>query len=189
MKFSPKHEGGAIRALYIGLFALALICMSLPFQNGTRRTAMIIISMVSLVGAMYLMMRFELTTYTYVLNPREQNYDFFIDKASGRRGNYVCNYLVTDIVKVLPYEKETKYNLSTEYPGILFYNYTHNLFSKKKQVIVFKNSPHYEAVIVEMNEEFEAFLKNVTKLSKEAGTPSFNEEIERELGIDENEKD
>ena len=29
MKFSPKHEGGAIRALYIGLFALGLICMSL----------------------------------------------------------------------------------------------------------------------------------------------------------------
>jgi hypothetical protein len=184
MKFSPKHEGGAIRALYIGLFALALICMSLPFQNGTRRTAMILISMAALVGAMYLMMRFELTTYTYVLNPRENDYDFFVDKASGKRGNYVCNYLVTDIVKVLPYEKDTKEKLSKEYAGIMFYNYTHNLFSKKKQVIVFRNSPHYDAAIVEMNEQFEAFLENVTNLSKEANAPAFNPDIERELGID-----
>lgn len=184
MKFSPKHEGGAIRALYIGLFALALICISLPFENGTRRTAMIIISISSLVGAMYLMMRFELTTYTYVLNPRENDYDFFVDKAVGRRGNYICNYLVTDVVKVLPYEKDTREVLSKEYAGIMFYNYTHNLFAKKKQVIVLKNSPHYDAVIVEMNEEFEAFLKNVTALAKEANAPSFNPEIEKELGID-----
>ncbi len=189
MKFSPKHEGGGIRALYIGLFALALICMSLPFSEGTRRTALVIISMVSLVSAMYLMMRFELTTYTYILNPRENSYDFFIDKAVGKRGNYVCNYSVLDIVKVIPYEKETKDTLSKEYVGIMFYNYTHNMFAKKKQVIVFRNSPHYDAVIVEMNEEFEAFLENVTKLSKEANTPSFNSEIERELGIEENEKD
>ena len=185
MKFSPKHEGGALRALYIGLFALALICISLPFENGTRRTACILITMASLVGAMYLMMRYELTTYTYVLNPREQSYDFFVDKATGRRGNYICSYSVLDMVKVVPYEKDTKEKLSKEYAGIMFYNYTHNLFSKKKQVIVFRNSPHYDALIVEMNEQFEGFLKNVTELSKEANKPSFNEEIERELGIDE----
>ena len=184
MKFSPKHEGGAIRALYIGLFALGLICMSLPFENGTRRTAMIIICMASLVGAMYLMMRFELTTYTYVLNPKENGYDLFIDKAVGKRGNYIASYSVLDIVKVIPYEKDTRQELSTEYAGIIFYNYTHNLFSKKKQVIIIKNSPNYDALIVEMNEQFEAFLREVIKLSKEANTPAFNPEIEKELGID-----
>ena len=185
MKFSPKHEGGAIRALYIGLFALALICMSLPFENGTRRTAMILISMASLVGAMYLMMRFELTTFTYVLNPKENSYDFFVEKAVGKRGNYVCAYSVLDIVNVLPYEKNTREMLSKEYAGILFHNYSHNMFSKKKQVIVIRSSPHYDALIVEMNEQFEAFLGEVIELSRQASTPSFNPEIEKELGIDE----
>ena len=188
MKFSPQHEGGAIRALYIGLFAFGLICMSLPFENGTRRTAMIIICMASLVGAMYLMMRFELTTYTYVLNPKENGYDLFIDKAVGKRGNYIASYSVLDIVKVIPYEKDTRQELSKEYEGIIFYNYTHNLFSKKKQVIIIKNSPNYDALIVEMNEQFEAFLREVIKLSKEASTPAFNPEIEKELGMDSEEQ-
>ncbi len=181
MKFAPKHNDKTARILYILLFGLALVLMSLPFKEGTSRTVLILISIASLVSAMYLIMRYELTTYTYILNPRGNDYDFFVDKAVGKRGNYVCSYPASNIVKVVPLQKDTREELKKEYPNILIYNYTHNLFCGKKQVIVFRNSPYYEAVICELGDEMESFLEKIMALIKEAREVSYNPELEKEL--------
>lgn len=181
MKYAPKHTDKTMRILYILLFGAALVLMTLPFNEGIPRTVIICLSIISLVSAMYLIVRYELTTYTYILNPKGKDYDFFVDKAVGKRGNYVCSYQVSSIVKVVPYEKDTRESLKKEYQNIFIYNYTHNSFTDKKQVIVFRNTPNYEAVVCELGDEMESFLKSIIELIKEERKVSYNIELERQM--------
>lgn len=180
MKYSPKHNDKTMRILYVLFFGAALIFMMLPIKEGIPRTVLICLSMASIVGAMYLLMRYELTTFTYILNPKGNDYDFFVDRAQGKRGNYVCSYRVSDIIKVEDYNKGTREAIQKEYPSIFIYNYTHNHFTGKKQIIVFRGA-RCEAVICELGDEMESFLKNVIELVKEAQRIDYNEDFEKEL--------
>lgn len=185
MKYAPKHTDKTMRILYILLFGIALVLMTLPIKEGIPRTVIICLSIISLVSAMYLIVRYELTTYTYILNPKGNSYDFFVDKAVGKRGNYVCSYDIASIVKVIPYEKDTREALKKEYQNIFIYNYTHNTFTGKKQVIVFRNTPNYEAVICELGNELESFLNSVIELVKEQRKISYNTMLENAIKEDE----
>ena len=109
MNFTPKRNNGNVRALYLGLLALGVILITVSGQfANTRRIAFICISMVSLVCGVYLMMRYELTTFTYTNNA-----------------------------------------------------------SCKTNVLVFANSGHYDAVIIERDEAYDEYLKNAIALVKE----------------------
>lgn len=184
MKYAPKHTDKTMRILYILLFGASLVLMTLPFKEGIPRTVIICLSIVSLVSAMYLIVRYELTTYTYILNPKGKDYDFFVDKAVGKRGNYVCAYQASRIVDVIPYQKDTREALKNQYPSIFIYNYTHNSFTGKKQVIIFRGTPNYEAVICELGEEMESFLKSIIELIKEERKVAYNIELESTIGED-----
>ncbi len=167
MNFTPKRNNGNIRALYLGLLALGLISIVVSGNFGSsRRIAFICISMVSLVGGVYLMMRYELTTYTYILNAKDDDFDFFVDKATGKRGNYVCYYKISDVASFVPNEKETKDELINKYKDISFYTYTNNA-SCKTNVLVFANHGHFDAVIIESDEAYDEYIKNAIALVKE----------------------
>ncbi len=167
MNFTPKHKDGALRALYLGLFALGFITM-LMNGEGTKGIVFTCVSLISLVGGLYLLMRYELTTFSYVMNAKENDFEFFVNKSVGKRGNYICFYMVSDIVRFEPYNSEMRENLKKDYQRIFFYNYTHNLFKEQKQVIVFKNSSHYDAVIIEADEAYNEYIKNAIELTKNA---------------------
>ena len=167
MNFTPKRNNGNVRALYLGLLALGVILITVSGQfANTRRIAFICISMVSLVCGVYLMMRYELTTFTYILNAKENDFDFFVDKATGKRGAYVCYYKISDVASFIPCEKETKDELVKKYVNISFFTYTNNA-SCKTNVLVFANSGHYDAVIIERDEAYDEYLKNAIALVKE----------------------
>lgn len=166
MNYTPKRNGGTIRALYLGLLALTLISIAVSGQWGSRRIALISISMISLVAGVYLMMRYELTTYTYILSAKENDFDFFVNKATGKRGSYVCYYLISDVASFVPYEKDTKDELVKKYHNISFYTYTNNA-QCKKNALVFQNAGHYDAIIMESDEAYDEYLKNAIALVKE----------------------
>ena len=165
MNYTPKHSDKATRALYIGLFLLGVITMFLKGE-GTVGTVFLCISMVSLVTSVYFVVRYELTTYSYIANENEKGHEFIVNKSVGKRGSYVCYYMISDVIKIESYSSETKENLKKDYPNIYFYNYTHTLFEKNKQIILFKNSAHYDAVIVELDEECYTYMKNIVELEK-----------------------
>ncbi|MBO5339277.1 MAG: hypothetical protein J6A96_06215 [Clostridia bacterium] len=167
MNYSPKHTDNTVRALYLGLFALALITI-LFGGEGARGITFTCVSLVSIVSGLYLLMRFELTTYSYVMNAKENDFEFFVNKAVGKRGNYVCFYMVSDIVRFEKYSSEVRDTLKKDYQRISFYNYTHNLFKEEKSVIVFKNSEHYDAVIIEADQAYSEYIKNAIELTKQA---------------------
>lgn len=163
MNYTPKHKDGIVRALYCGLIALAFILM-LVRAEGTQRTVFTCVAMGTLVAGVFLLMRYELTTYSYILSAKENDFDFFVNKSSGKRGSYVCYYLMSDVIKIVPYEKDTKGKLEREYQKILFFNYTNNLFGAKKHVIIFNNKGKYEGVIIEADEACLEYLQNALNL-------------------------
>ena len=169
MNYTPKHADGALRALYLGLFALAVVAIFFKREdsNGWIFTC---ISLIAVVCGLYLLVRYELTTYSYILNAKENDFELLINKTVGKRSNCVCFYMVSDIVRFEPYNSETREEYKKDYKRIFFYNYTHNLFKEKKHVILFKNSEHYDAVIIEANEEYEAYIKNAIELVKNGNT-------------------
>lgn len=183
MNYTPQHKDGALRALYLGLFALALITVLFGGREGTRGIIFTCVSLVSVVGGLYLLMRYELTTYSYVMNAKESDFEFFVNKAVGKRGNYVCFYMVSDIVRFEPYTSEKREELKKDYQRIFFYNYTHNLFKEQKQVIVFKNSEHYDAIIIEASEEYGAYIKNAIELVKSAKSQASELDLDDDATI------
>ena len=177
MNFTPKRKGGPVRAIYLGLLALGLISIVVSGQSPARRTAFICISMVSLVAGVYLLVRYELTTYSYILNAKETDFEFFVNKATGKRGNYVCFYMISDVASFLPYEKNTKEELLKKYQNISFYTYTNNA-SCKTNVLVFANAGHYDAIIMESDEAYDEYIKNAINLVREKQNTEDGEEDE-----------
>ena len=176
MNYTPKRKGGAMRALYLGLLALGLISIVVSGNFGaSRKTAFICISMVSLVGGVYLMMRYELTTYTYILNAKENDFDFFVNKATGKRGSYVCYYMISDVASFVPCEKETKEELIAKYHNISFFTYTNNA-QCKTNVLVFRNADHFDAIIMERDEAYDEYLRNAIALVKEKKAKEADDE-------------
>ncbi len=166
MNFTPKRKNGNVRAIYLGLLALGFISIVVSGQWASRRIAFICISMVSLVGGVYLMMRYELTTYSYILNAKENDFEFFVNKATGKRGSYVCFYMISDVATFVPNEKDTKDELIKKYQNISFFTYTNNA-SCKTNVLVFANAGHYDAIIMESDEAYDEYVKNAIKLVRE----------------------
>lgn len=189
MNYTPKHSDKAVRALYLGLFLLGVITMLLKGE-GTVGIAFICISIVSLISSIYFVVRYELTTYSYIVNENNGRNEFAVNKAVGKRGNYVCYYMVSDIVKIEDYSSETREALKKDYPNTFFYNYTHTLFEKKKQVILFKNSAHYDAVIVELNDECYGYMKNIIELekSKRQASPFYGFDEDATINVSDEEK-
>ena len=186
MNFTPKRKNGNMRALYLGLLGLGLILMVLNPENNSRRTAFVLVSLVSLTVGIYLMVRYELTTYTYILNAKEDDFDFFVDKSTGKRGNYVCYYKISDVASYLPYEKDTKDELVKKYINISFYTYTNNP-SCKTNVLVFGNRGHYDAIIMERDEAYDEYIRNAIRLAKEKqAEKSDDEEDIKDIDINEN---
>ena len=165
MNYTPKHTDKAVRALYLGLFLLGVVTMFLKGE-GTLGTVFVCVSIVSLVCSLYFVVRYELTTYSYIVNEKDGKYDFAVNKSVGKRGSYVCYYKASDIVKIEEYTSESKEILKKDFSNIFFYNYTHSLFEKKKQVIIFKNSLHYDAVILELDDECYAYMKSIIEKEK-----------------------
>ena len=181
MKFAPKHNDKTLRILYVALFIVGGFFMTMQPQDNTRRTAYICVSLITIATALYLLMRYEMTTYTYVLNPNENNYDFFVDKSVGKRGAYVCSYRVSDIVEIIPYQNDSKEKLKARDSEIGFFDYTHNLFKKEKKIIIFKYQSKSDAIVVELSPEFESFLVDKIELVRQANRDELANEIEEEL--------
>lgn len=164
MNYSPKHNDKGLRILYAILFFLTVLFLMI--NNPQYRWLYLSLAMVSLVAAVYLLLSFELTTYTYVLNAKEKSYDFYVDKAVGKRNSYVCYYPMADLVCLSRVDNGTKARLSEKYKKIFFYRYAHNLFNPNAYIMVFKNTGYYDAITVDLNDEYLSFINKVIELQK-----------------------
>ncbi len=165
MKFSPKHDDNIMRAIYG-----ALVVFSVAFSNigsGLTHTIFMCLTVVCLCTGLFLFMRHEMTTYTYIAMENDGGLDFYVDKAMGKRSSYVCYYPLKDCVALEKYEKGTKKELCKRLGKTFFYRYSHNVFTKDKYIIVFQNEGHCDAVICQLDTPNYEYLKNAISLSRE----------------------
>lgn len=158
MEYSHKKRNALWRALYICLIVFGFF--GYPLGEGIYKTLVSTISLISLVAGLYLLLKVEMTKITCIVKKRETDFDFYINRSMGKRGNYVCYYYVSDAVKIVKHTKEAVSEITKEYKNVGYYSFCHGLFSKDKYIILFKNIGYYDMIVVEMNEDFKRYLES-----------------------------
>ena len=165
MNYSPKHNDTKIRAIYGGLVILSFVFMSVG--TGVVGAVCKAAAILCLALGLYLCIRHDLTTFSYIVMDKGNRLDFYVDRAVGKRGSYVCYYSLDDVACIEDYKKGTKKEIEEKYGKVFFYNYCHNRFTGIRQVIVFENTGYYDAVIVELSQECVDYLKSNIKQNEE----------------------
>ena len=158
MEYSHKKRVGIVRVIYLALIIAGFILYPLEFDG--MKLIFTLSSFACLAFGVYLLIKCEMITFTYVVREKETDFEFFVNKAMGRRGNYVCYYYISDIVKIEKHTKEVVSEISKKHPGTGYYDFSHGIFSKDKYVILFQLEGKYDMIIVEMNEEFKAYIQD-----------------------------
>ena len=159
MNYSPKPTDMKMRIIYLLLFFVTAACITAPTE-GVLNTALSGVALAALVAASFLVIKFELTLYTYILVERASVIDFYVDKQTGKKGVHICYFTLSDAREIVKYGKETKNQLKEKYKVISFHNYAKNVFCGDKYYIVFENGSHFDAVLIEPDT---AFLDALTK--------------------------
>ncbi len=176
VEYTHKKHAGITRIIYLALIALGFILYPMEFEG--MKLMFTLSSLVCLVAGIYLLIKCEMITYTYIVREKESDFEFFVNKAMGRRGNYVCYYYASDIIKIEKHTKEVVSEISKQHPGVGYYNFSHGIFSRDKYIILFKLDGKYDMIIVEMNDEFKAYIEEC--MSKAVPVPSNDDEDEEE---------
>jgi len=164
MKFSPKHNDNKMRAIYGALIVLSIIFANIG--SGLTHTIFMCFTVVFLCTGLFLFMRHEMTTYTYIVIENDGGLDFYVDKSMGKRGSYVCYYPLSDCVAFEKYGKGTKKEMGTRLGRVFFYRYSHNVFSGDQYIIAFQNDGYCDAVICQLDTQNYEYLKNAVSLSQ-----------------------
>lgn len=165
MNYSPRHNDTKMRAIYGVLVVLAFAFMNIG--TGLVQTIFMSLSVICLCFGVFLFIRHDMTTYTYIVYDNEGELEFFVDKATGKRNAYVCYYPLCDCVTLLKYEKGTKKEIEEKYGKTFFYNYCHNRFSYEKYIIVFQNNGYCDAVICQLDQVNYEYLQNAISTAHE----------------------
>jgi hypothetical protein len=158
MEYSHKKRAGIIRVIYLALIVIGFILYPLEFEG--MKLIFTLSSFACLVSGVYLLIKCEMITFTYVIKEKETDFEFFVNKAMGRRGNYVCYYYISDIVKIEKHTKEVVSEISKKHPGTGYYDFSHGILSKDKYIILFQLEGKYDMIIVEMNDEFKSYIES-----------------------------
>ena len=165
MQYTHKKNPALVRFLYITLIGLAFIIAFVPF-TGITKSIFSTLAIVFIAIGMLIYMKYEATVFSIVINAQETDFNFFISKAVGRRGAYICYFLISDAIKIVKYDgAQSKADISNEYNGIFFHSYLHNLRSNDKYAIIFKLNGRYDALIVELNPEALSQIENFMSLA------------------------
>ena len=158
MEYTHKKHIGIFRIIYIALIVSGFILYPLDYEN--LKTFISIFSLACIIIGLYLLIKCEMVAFTYIIKEKGTDFDFCINRYMGKRGNAVCYYYISDVVKVVKHTKEAVQEISREHPGCGYYSFCHGVFSKDQYIILFSLNGSYDMVVVEMNEEFKSYFES-----------------------------
>ena len=174
MTYTHKKHAGIIRVIYLALLVIGFVLY--PIQIGDMKLFFNLSSFVCLALGVYLLIKCEMITFTYIIKEKGSDFEFFVNRAMGRRGNYVCYYYVSDIIRIEKHTKEIVSEISKKHPGTGYYNFSHGIFSKDNYIILFELEGKYDMIIIEMNDEFKSYLENCMSKSTPVSLNSDDED-------------
>ena len=158
MNYSPKHNDIKMRAVYGFLIVLGL---ALNFVGeGLVKTVLSAVSLILLAVGLYLFVKHDMTTYTYILMENEGRVDFYIDRVVGKRGAYVCYFPISDCVCHGTFTDTTRSELNAKYNDCSFSKYVQNFMTGKRYFALFAHEGRHQCVVFEANEEMIGIFEN-----------------------------
>lgn len=164
MKFSPKHNDIKMRAIYGVLIVLSVAFMYVG--TGIVHTIFMCGTVVCLCTGLFLFTRFEMTTFSYLVREGNEGLAFFVDKATGKRGAYVCCHAFKDCVAIEKLTKGKKKEIQAKHGKTFFYSFYHNKFSKSKYIVVFQNEGHCDGIVCQLDEASVKCLHRAVAIAK-----------------------
>ena len=164
MEFTPQHNDLRTRSIYGSLMVLSLAFMYVG--TGILHAVLMSLSFIGLAVGLFMFIRSDLTSFSYIVRENGEGYDFYINKVTGKRGAYVCYYPLSDAVLLEEYKKGKKKELYEKYGKVFVYNYCHNKLVGEKQILMFKNNGYYDAVIIELDKPHLARLNEAMQNAK-----------------------
>ncbi len=154
MKYSPKKIDTKARLVYFGSLFLSVAFMMIN-SSGLIRTILYSVALILMAVSVFFFVKYDATTFEYILMERNGTLDFYVNKITGRRGNYVVYYPLTDCVKHGKYEKELHAELKGQFKDLRVSRYVQNfLSSKERYYLVFQNKDGYfDAIVFEANDK------------------------------------
>jgi hypothetical protein len=134
--------------------------------EGIAKIVFTTLSLVFIATGLYLFIKHDLTTYTYIVMENEGRLDFYVDRVVGKRGSYVCYYPLSDLILVEKYEKGITRELNKKYGKTFVYKYLHNKFGNEKYIILFKNQGYNDAVVCQLDTSSFEYIKRAAENEK-----------------------
>lgn len=127
--------------LGVALFAFSQI-KGIPFPVIYQ-----LLALAALTAFIILLSRYLMRRYTYRVMPRSHTGDgmppdFVVTEYYGRRVTVVCRVSVNDVEEIIPITKENRREWKANQGGRFFYDYTSDLFSKNRFIIVVTDGEH-----------------------------------------------
>lgn len=160
MKYSPKKFDTAVRTLYSLCLLITAVLLLLHPTEGVWSSILSSISIITLFSGMVLFIKYDCTTYEYILIERNSTLDFYVNRIVGKRGSYCVYFPITDCLEIGVYDEATKESIRAKYPSSRFSKYVQNFLSGKNfYYALFKGPEFYECVIFEADEAFINLMK------------------------------
>lgn len=123
-----------------------------------------LLALAALTAFIILLSRYLMRRYTYRIMPRSHTGDdlppdFVVTEYYGRRITVVCRVSVDDVEEIVPIAKENRREWKSKQGGRFFYDYTADLFSKNRFLIVVTDGEHRFTARILADETLLRFLK------------------------------
>lgn len=118
----------------------------------------------SLTAFIFLIARYLMRRYVYQVMPRSHAGDgfapdFVVTEYYGRRVSVVCRISLDDIEQIIPITKENRREWREKQTGKLFYDYTADLFSPNRYLLVVTDGEHRFTARILADETLLNYLK------------------------------
>ncbi len=159
MKYSPKRVDTGIRVIYSISLIASIVLMMVP-AKGSLSSVLSSIALLLLALAIFLFIKYDATTYEYILIERNGTFDFYVNKINGRRGAYVCYFPLSDCVAHGAFGDNTRGELNNKYSSVSFSKYVQNFMSGKRYFALFTHEGRYQCIVFEPNDEIIKLLED-----------------------------
>lgn len=176
MKYSPKKIDTSVRIIYFSML-FASVSLMMINSSGLVRTILYSVALILLAVSVFFFIKYDATSYEYILIERNGTLDFYVNKITGRRGAYVVYYPITDCVKMGKYERELHSELKGQYKDLRVGRYVQNFISSKERFyLVFQNKDgYYDAIVFEANDKMVEMLSAYFEKAKNEAQSDFSE--------------